>query len=324
MRGWGVAAVAVVTACVVGGGVLGWLALRQPSLNTLDGRDEIEVWTDDQAVGFAVWWELNTDGSVILRVLSSGDDEVPVSLEPAEVYVVLACGAQLDNVTETTVYGQNPETPWELEAGLGDPDGCDVAGAIVPVPERNYQILRTALMPGEAKAFTGLPREPWQDGTLGMRIASSPYMSALAVTYENVGGRMGYDAYPRLEELAATKPNSTRFYSILRAPPSEVRDTVSTPAGTPTDEVEERLSNVVLGAGAVVDSVTWSDEERLEPGFVRWTDPGGQSQAQWFLLLSGLLLGVAVSTGAEIVVDRARQEPRERNAAASAPRPRGR
>lgn len=312
MRGWGVAAIAVVVGCVVGGILLGLLALRQPSLSTLDVRDEIEVWTDDQTIGFSVWWELNTDGSVRLHVLNTGSGSATPSSDTAEVYIVLACGAQLNDVTETEVYAQNPETPWQLEADLGDPDGCDrAAGGGVPVSERSYQILRTALRKQEAKAFVGRPQEPWQDSTLGTRIAYTPYMSAVAVTYENVGGLVGYDAYPRLEELAAKKPDRTRFYSILRAPPSEVRDIVSTPAGAGSDEVEERLSNVVFAGGAVVESVTWSKEEALEPGFVRWSDPGGQTWAQWALLGSGLLLGVAVSTGAEIVVDKARQQRRE-------------
>jgi hypothetical protein len=291
------------TGAVVAGGlaatgvVLGWVSLQRPALDTLTVADSIDLWTSEPRAEFWLNWQLDKSGRVEITVTrSDGFTEVP-----AELFLVLACDARLKAVEAGSGYYVHPDTRYTVEVA-GEEADCHTARRVHP----RHQLITVALDAGEGKVFVGEPVASWTSDRNGLRIARTPYMSALAPIGEGADEPSEYGMYPRLKDEGAVVPERPpTFTGILLAQPSESREAADGPT-----EAEERLSNTVLSeSDGVVESVSWSDTRGLlEPGVARWSNSGGEAAAQWGLLSSGVAFGVAASVVFELVLTAARGE----------------
>ncbi|GAA1679518.1 hypothetical protein GCM10009807_24220 [Microbacterium lacus] len=309
MAGWARVLVAAILVTSLGAGVWGGLlAIAQPSLETLDQKDSIELWTDRREAELSIVWTLSADGQVSLRVTHVGDGQ---DRAPAIAYVVFSCGARLENVVPSLDFQQDSPPAYELITA-GDPSGCQALDEPIGFHELEYQLLTAHLRPGESLLLTGKPIEAWSSETLNARLARSPQMASISVgADEGDGTPFSYYNYPLLKTVEATIPARSSFAVALQATATEERQAVYGPEGT---GVEQQTSNSVIdwGNGRFVDSIQWSAQnvQVLYSGIARWSEPGGLNRSQLLLLIAGALLGVAASIGVEILLRLA--ERRER------------
>ena len=302
------AVVSLLTASLVVGVWAGLTAIAQPSLETLDQKDSIELWADEHSADLSIVWTLTKEGLVDLRITHVG---LSVDRAPATAYVVFSCGARLNNVTPKLDFQQISPPEYGLTAA-GDPAGCGVLDEPIGFRELEYQLLSVELEPGQSLLLTGQPVEPWTSETLNARLARSPQMNSISVGPDEGDPKpFSFNNYPLLEELEAVLPSSASFSVVLQATATEERQAVYGPGGS---GVTESTGNSVIdwGSGPFVDSVRWSvqDAQVIYSGVARWSEPGGLNQSQLLLLMAGALLGVATSIAVELLLRAADQRPK--------------
>jgi hypothetical protein len=284
----------LLVAGVVGAGAV-VLAMQATALPTFSlgnsVADVVEIWSSVE--GDEVWlsWELSPSGDVDVHFGRVPHDGSTSILESAEIFLVLACDTRLDNIHEVDVYGSNPSNTHTVDS-LGDPAGCQPLDEPIGLRELEYQLIRTTLMRDEVKQLSGTPIADWSVRGGGIRSARTPNIMALS--------DINREHFPALSELEVISPERVTLKASLTAAPEEVVDHIAGPGG----KVLEQTSNDIndWGEGGQVASVQWSLEATkpdglavVGPGVAQWTDHPAKSIAEWLLLLSGVMLGVAVS-----------------------------
>lgn len=247
-----------------------------------------------------LWWLMDSRGSV--RISAYGYDTADPNM-PRAFRVLLTCGARLDDSFEAVLH---PELQIEE---FGDEAACGAAASEDGAIPAQQAITAT----GGRLYIEGTPRGTWTDVRGGHRLARTPSIGWFSSRAVDV-------------DVAPTSIAEAGLTSEL----SETLDSVTPP---------EMASGDVLfswGEGMLVDSVlqdpavSWltsacvrlsardeldgclareaaehpANPPDLRSGIARWTQVGGQQQAQWLTLGSGVALGIATTLAVEWILHR--------------------
>ncbi|MGC5225151.1 hypothetical protein ACPW96_21490 [Micromonospora sp. DT81.3] len=233
----------------------------------------------------------------------STDGETPIALDVGQadidnntplpvVFIEVGCGAEFEPgslVKGSAIADSRSERYFDVTIDGGGPCASPSPGTVrFDLKARYFQRVTVESTRGADEiVFSLQPRQRWVASSLDQRVARLPDI--------RYGVNPFWDIKALGDNTERKLPTGTSIRASIVAQPGEVAEVVAPAA--------EGGASIVPGDTPTWNLADYGEDLAMEP-YVRWSDPALESLAQFLLVLSGVLLGVAASLAIEFILPR--------------------